>query len=88
LATEGTETANIGDKKPAGDIFDFPRSSLHDVRFVRFRNRHWLPDFEDLVTNCDLIAVAKSNRVMNSALVQKGSVATAKIDQPKLTDIL
>jgi hypothetical protein len=88
LATEWTETANIGDKKPAGDILDLPRSPLHDVRFVCFRNRHRLPDFEDLVANCDLIAIAKSNRVMNSALVQKGSIAAAKIDQPKFADIL
>jgi hypothetical protein len=35
-----------------------------------------------------LIAIAKSNRVMNAPLVQKCAVAAAKIDQPKLADIL
>src|SRR5438128_11895944 len=30
----------------------------------------------------------KPNRLMNTPLVQKGSVATAQIDQPKLADIL
>jgi hypothetical protein len=35
-----------------------------------------------------LIAVGESNRVMNSPLVQKRSVAAAEIDQPKLANIL
>jgi hypothetical protein len=41
-----------------------------------------------LIADCDLIPVGKPNRVMNSSLVQEGSVTAAKIDQPKFADIL
>jgi hypothetical protein len=36
----------------------------------------------------DFVLVMKPNRLMNTPLVQKGSVATAQIDQPELADIL
>jgi len=51
-------------------------------------NSERLPELEILISDCDLIAVAQSNRVMNPLLVQKSSVAAAEIDQPKLADIL
>ena len=88
LAAERSKTANVRDKKPAENIFDLRARLLHDVRFVLFRNGDWLPDLENLIADCDLIAVAESNRVMNSPLVQKSSVAAAEINQPKLADIL
>src|SRR5712691_13014456 len=45
-------------------------------------------EFENLISDCDLIAVAQSNRVMNPSLVQKSSVAAAEIDQPEFANIL
>ena len=36
----------------------------------------------------DLVLVVEPNRLMNTPLIQKGSVATAQIDQPELADVL
>jgi len=47
-----------------------------------------LAELENLITDRDLIAIAESNRVMNSPLVQESTVAAAKIDQPKFANVL
>ena len=52
------------------------------------RRRPAAGKLENLISDCDLIAVAQSNRVMNPPLVQKGAVAAAEIDQPKFADVL
>jgi hypothetical protein len=87
-AAEGRKTADIRNKKPAWNILDFPQRSLYQRRFVLVRNGNWLPEHENLISDCDLIAVAQSDRVMNALLVQKGSVTAAEIDQPKFANIL
>jgi hypothetical protein len=61
---------------------------LHHIRFVLLRNGDGVSDLENLIADRDLIAVAESNRVMNSPLVQKRSVAAAEINEPKLANIL
>jgi hypothetical protein len=57
-AAEWRKTANIRNKKPAWNILDFPQRSLHNVAFVLLRNAKWPPERENLISDCDLIAVA------------------------------
>ena len=58
LAAERRKTSNVRDEKPARNILDFAQRSLHQVRFGLLRNREWLPERENLISDCDLIAVA------------------------------
>ena len=88
LAAERRKTANVCDEKPARNSLDLAQRTLHHIRFVLLRNGDWVSDLENLIADRDLIAVAESNGVMNSPLVQKRSVATAEINQPKLANIL
>jgi len=87
LAKPG-EIPNICDKQPAGNIFDFTQSLFRNDRFVFLRDLLRLTKSEDFVSDCDLIAVPQSNRVMNALLVLKGPVAAAEIDQPEFADVL
>src|SRR4029077_17488139 len=88
LAAERRKTANVCDEKPVRNSLDFAQRTLHHIRFVLLRNGDRLSDLENLIADRDLIAISESNRLMNSPLVQKRSVAAAEIDQPKLTDVL
>jgi hypothetical protein len=47
-----------------------------------------LPEVENLIADCDLVPVTESNGMIDSAFVQKRSVAAAEIDQPKFPNIL
>src|SRR6184192_2443185 len=69
VATEGRKTTNVRDEKPARNILDFPQRSLRHHRFVFVWNRERLPECENLISDCDLIAVGQSNRLMNPSLV-------------------
>ena len=68
-AAERRETANVRDEKPARNILDFPQRSLRHHRFVFVWNRERLPECENLISDCDLIADGQSNRLMNPSLV-------------------
>jgi hypothetical protein len=47
-----------------------------------------LPERQNLISDCDLIAVAYSDWVMNPPLIHESSVAAAEVDQPRFTNIL
>ena len=88
LAAERRKTSDVRDQKPARDILDFAQCSLQQVRFGLPRNGDWLPERQNLISDCDLIAVAYSDWVMNPPLIHESSVAAAEIDQPRFTNIL
>jgi hypothetical protein len=58
VTTEGRKAANVCDEKPAGNAFDLSQRTLHHVRSVLLGNRNGLTEGENLISYCDLIAIA------------------------------
>ena len=88
VTDERCEIPNICDEKPARNFSDLSQRTLHQLGFVLLRDRNRLSERENLIANGYLIAVTETDGMMDPPLVQKSSVATTKIDQPKFTNIL
>src|SRR5207244_1784393 len=87
-AAESGEIYDVRDQQPARHVLDLLDRSLRDRGLIPRRNLLRLSKNKLSAADHDFVLVMKPNRLMNTPLVQKGSVATAQIDQPELTDVL
>src|SRR5262245_11378647 len=88
VTAERCEIPNICHQKPARNFLNLSQRALHHLAFELLRDRNRLPERENLITNGYVIAVTETDRMMDPPLVQKGSVTTSEINQPKFTNIL
>src|SRR5207249_11490567 len=87
-AAERRETYDVRDQQPARRVLDLLDGSFCNRGLVIGRNLLRLSKNKLSAADQDFVLIMKSNRLMNTPLVQKGSVATAQIDQPELADVL
>jgi hypothetical protein len=79
---------DVGHQKPARDVCGLAHSLLGHGRPELVKDFGRLPKGKHHPADHDLVHVAKPDRLMDPAFVQKGPVAAAQIDQPKLAGIL
>src|SRR4029077_16649527 len=85
---EWREILDVSDEEPDGNGRGLADGLLCKGGAQLARDFFWLPERERRVAYGDLVHIAKPNRLMDAAFVQKSSVAAAEIDEPELADVL
>src|SRR5207248_827068 len=82
------EIFNVRNQQPARHIFNLADRSLDEsgLKFAGYFDR--LPKGKHKVADDNLVLITKPDRLVYTALVQESSITAAKINQPKLADVL
>src|SRR5439155_1813164 len=79
---------DVRDHEPARHVLDLLDGSLRNRGLILRQNLLRFSKNKLSAADQDLVLIVESNRLMNASLVQKGSIATAQIDEPELADVL